>query len=769
MTLLWIAPLFAGPLEDELDAVARGHWIASLDATAYPASPYDSPEELPRSLEIETSYQGFNDYYYFALVDGAVWYKPRFKRIAGEPEIATDLAWKMLGHNDGLPYRLEDPDLDTTWADGERGGWVVDRHFESNDDWASFMDPALWKAAGLWPHSDPIELDEDFPRATRIVALTADADELAVLSSDRQMFYRRKFANIFVPDEWMYGWGQSKDLPVHFPSHLTGNRGWSLGRITAAGVGYKEGPDGRIFEWGPAAVSMETMVWLSADGRIIYYLDSGTPPEIVHFVEPPLRGQWRGVSINAAASTVMLLDRFGAVQTKIADFDLLGSTPTHPYCYFTECDDEPFYKAGDIRSGMADIRLPSEGWMVHAPVLPPEQWDDENWLSDRITILQTGKGNAARELRIVGMKDGVLGSFTKALLDDSWGFREAPHGDKAFESLRRLAASDLSRYAEPDDLGGLHADEPVIDKNLVGRIDLGGPVFDLEVHDFNPQASPWHLTIAHEGIKLPMELHVVQAWNPYMPPHPDDIHIVTYEGTLAFDQPALMKELGGLYDDDGKALTRLVIDAMNNKFALVVNTTENGIWLETKYADRTGPIEAIATIPAAALSSDDLEDWRQHVWTLLSDHMGWADAIDGLATLEPEATCEPGHLRWAAEAVTLERTIDDDLAGIKDVWKEAKGFARFTFATSGFFYATGIKAVDAALDYTRASRSDDVRPNELRFNVIVGVSERIPYLARNIAEVHHDRYRLAKGERSRVDADLQALVDHAMRIDEACK
>jgi hypothetical protein len=156
---------------------------------------------------------------------------------------------------------------------------------------------------------------------------------------------------------------------------------------------------------------METMVWLSADGRVIYYLDSGTPPEIVHFVEPPLRGQWRGVSINAAASTVMLMDRFGAVQTKIADFDLLGSTPTHPYCYFEECDDEPFYKPGDIRSGMSDIRLPSEGWRVHAPVLPPESWDEDNWLSDRITILQTGKGNAEREPRIVGMREGVLGSL----------------------------------------------------------------------------------------------------------------------------------------------------------------------------------------------------------------------------------------------------------------------------------------------------------------------------------------------------------------------
>ena len=765
MTLLWIAPLLAGPLEEEVELVRAGAWEASLEGTDYAPSPYASPQELPKTLEIETHYQGFNDYYYYALVDGKIWYKPRFKRPAGEPEIATDLPWKLLGHNDGLPYRLEDPDEDTTWADGERSGWVVDRVFEDSDDWQAAMDPSLWDAAGM---GEP-ELDPDFPTAERIIAITADADEIAVLTDERRMFYRRKFANIFVPDEWMFGWGQAKDLPVYFPVHLTDNLGWSLGRITAAGVGYKEGPDDRIFEWGPAAVSMETMVWLSKDGKTIYYLDSGTPPEIVHFVEPPLRGRWSGVSINAAASTIMLLDRFGAVQTKIADFDLLGSTPTHPYCYFEECDDEPFYKAGDIRSGMADIRLPSEGWMVHEPVVDPADWSEDTWISDRITILQTGKGNAERELRIVGEKEGVRGYYYKKLSEDSWSFRAAPEGDKGFDEAEPLTLIDLARYAGPRDLAALHADEPLVDSQLVGRVDLGGLVFGLHVQDFNPEASPWQVTLTHGDIRLPMELHVVQAWNPYMPPHPDDIHIVTYEGTLAYDQAELMRALGGLYDDHGKALTTLVRLAKNNKFALVVNTTEDGIWFRTKYEDRTGPIEGIAARPELAVNTNDMEAWRRLVWVELGDHMGWRDAIDDLSVLAPPETCEPGHLRWAAEVIALEEDIEADLDGLKSVWKEARGFARFTFATSGFFYATGIKAVDAALDHRRANRSDDVRPNELRFNVIVGVSERIPYLARNIATLHKARYALALGEEDGVREDLDALVAQAWAIGDRCE
>ncbi|MFT5585881.1 MAG: hypothetical protein ACI9VR_003476 [Cognaticolwellia sp.] len=122
----------------------------------------------------------------------------------------------------------------------------------------------------------------------------------------------------------------------------------------------------------------------------------------------------------------MLIDRYGAVQTKIADFELLGSTPTHPYCYMEECEDEPFYVAGDIRSGMSDIRLPAEGWQVHAPVLPSMQWSEYTYITDRVTILQTGKGNGARELRVVGAQDGVLGFYYKDMQAETWSFQAAP-------------------------------------------------------------------------------------------------------------------------------------------------------------------------------------------------------------------------------------------------------------------------------------------------------------------------------------------------------
>ena len=120
-----LAPALAarppGAVDLALEAVREAEARAALDATVYPASPYTSPEDLPPVLEVERPYQGFNDWYYFALVNGKVWFKPRVKRRAGLEELVVDLPWRPFGHRDGLPYRLDHKDpalMDTTYLDG---------------------------------------------------------------------------------------------------------------------------------------------------------------------------------------------------------------------------------------------------------------------------------------------------------------------------------------------------------------------------------------------------------------------------------------------------------------------------------------------------------------------------------------------------------------------------------------------------------------------------------------------------------------------------
>jgi hypothetical protein len=576
------------------------------------------------------------------------------------------------------------------------------------------------------------------------------------------MFYRRKFANIFVSTVWYEGWGQAKELKVFFPEHLTGHRGWSLGRITADGVGYKEGPDGRIFEWGPAAVSMETMVWLSPNGRKIYYLDSGTPPEVVHFVEAPFRGQYQGVGINSSASTVMLIDRYGAVQTKIADFDLLGSTPTHPYCYMEECDDEPYYEAGDIRSGMSDIRLPAEGWQVHEPVLASMQWDEDTYITDRISILQTGKGNAARELRVVGAQDGSVGYYFMGIQEKTWSFQAAPEGDLGFaeQDSQRLEQSDLRQWHHGAELQDLHLSEPVLDQDLIGLIRLDESItVALEVEDFNLEASPWQAHIRWRDVDLPVEVHVVQAWNPFMTPHSahGSPELFTYAATLAFDRQALEVAMadGEASSAEGLAVRRMLTETKNAKFALVVNATHEGFEVRPKAWRRMGGGFAVAMTPDLAPQSGDVTHFLDRFWQRQENHMGWTTELEAL---QAAPQCEG---TWAAQVIELDERVETEEKALRKAWRGARRYSRAIFATSGLMYVTQAKSIDAALDNQRDWRGTEVRPNELRVNVITGVTSRIPYLAANISKLQRRRHAAAKSERQAIQDSLKTLVDAA--------
>ena len=766
LLMLCLTSPMAADLDREVEALRQAQWDASLDATDYAPSPYTRVEQLPSVLAIETHYQGFNDYYYFALVDGRIYYKPRFKRPGGQADWEVELPWKPFGHNGGLPYRLDHrkpAKVDSTYADGDRNGFVSELHFLSAEQtqWSQYIDAEGWSEAGEW-QDQAVPLSEDFPVVERILALTADADEIAVLSESRQMFYRRKFANIFVNTEWYQGWGQAKELQVFFPEHLSGHRGWSLGRITANGVGYKEGPDGRVFEWGPAAVSMETMVWLSPTGRKIYYLDSGTPPEVVHFVEAPFRGQYQGEGINSSASTVMLIDRYGAVQTKIADFDLLGSTPTHPYCYMEECDDEPFYEPGDIRSGMSDIRLPAEGWQIHAPVLAPAQWDADTYITSRITVLQTGKGNAARELRVVGAQDGVLGYYYKEIQAQTWSFRAAPEGDLGFvgDASQRLKQEDLSLWQPGADLGAMHQREPVLDQELIGLLQLNQDItLALQVEDFNLEASPWQAHLRWREVDLPLEVHVVQAWNPFLVPHSAEgsPELFTYEATLVFDRQALEKAMaqGEASSPEGLAVRRMLTETKNAKFALVINATHEGFEVRPKAWRRVGGGFAVAMLPELAPQAADVTQFLEAFWARQEGHMGWSAEVEAL---QASAQCQG---TWAAEVVELHERVNAEEKALRKAWRGARRYSRAIFVTSGLMYVSQAKSIDAALDNRREWRGTEVRPNELRFNVITGVTSRIPYLAANISKVQRQRHAAAKSEKGEIQAPLKALLKQA--------
>ena len=98
---------------------------------------------------------------------------------------------------------------------------------------------------------------------------------------------------------------------------------------------------------------------------------------------------------------------------------------------------------------------------------------------------------------------------------------------------------------------------------------------------------------------------------------------------------------------------------------------------------------------------------------------------------------------------------------MRRVKREARRFTRFTRSTSGFLYLSQLKTIDAALDASRESRGAKVRPNELRFNVITGITGRIPFLSENIWRLHSFRLKQVKAEREDLEGRLGPLLDHA--------
>jgi hypothetical protein len=95
--------------------------------------------------------------------------------------------------------------------------------------------------------------------------------------------------------------------------------------------------------------------------------------------------------------------------TRFADYDTQGGKPGHDYSYErVGLDDlDPL----DPRTLDPNMPLPGEGWISHASI-PTE---GHGAVSQEITILQTGLGNAAREVRVVGFPVPVLRCQTGCL------------------------------------------------------------------------------------------------------------------------------------------------------------------------------------------------------------------------------------------------------------------------------------------------------------------------------------------------------------------
>jgi hypothetical protein len=205
------------------------------------------------------------------------------------------------------------------------------------------------------------------------------------------------------------------------------------------------------------------------------------------------------VGLSASASTVFVIGDAGEMYTRLADFDTLGSDPMFfKYTYERRRSDRP---GDDYRTNFTPWALPSEPWRRQ----PPIPITGAAALSRHVTILQTGRGNAARELRVAGRSpDGAPGYYAKPIFAEGWSFVPAPLTIDPADLL------DPQRVASGRGTRG-----PSLDRALAGSLWRDGkrePDLAFSVPDFSIREGSSTLKVSLDGESVGLELHTVDMW-----------------------------------------------------------------------------------------------------------------------------------------------------------------------------------------------------------------------------------------------------------------
>ncbi len=337
----------------------------------------------------------------------------------------------------------------------------------------------------------------DFRVPRRIIEISADGDELFALS-DEGRFYRIVFdkKHSRKNNRWYDNLGWPSASPLLLEGDVASNRGWAIGKRNSS-VQYYEDIFGNQHHYG--TVGIQTSYVLMADGQEIRFGDVGLPSDFSRTLLGPERGAFIAENISASASTVFLIGAAGEMYTRLADFDTVGCDPMlYKYTY------KPYvskFNGRDMRSVYDPWGLPGEDWRPQ-PRIP---LTGRAAISRHITILQNGKGNGARELRVAGRDStGESGYWSKPIFGDAWTFVSAP---------LRLSPDDI---LHPENFTeGRGPRGPIADVRLGGylwkdkRI-VGG--WSFEVPDFNILEGQCTLNISRGAERASIVFHPVEAW-----------------------------------------------------------------------------------------------------------------------------------------------------------------------------------------------------------------------------------------------------------------
>lgn len=482
---------------------------------------YNVNGPFPEQVHIKTLTQTFSRDYQFCLVDGLIYYKlmPNAKyRNRGLDETQ----WQLL--------------LETGLPEPKRRG--------------------------------------AFPVPDAIVEIAADADALVAFDSAGGMY------QIFVNDagpgkpfQWIGDFGFPERVHLVQNQLVKNKRGWAMG-ARRQDVLWHEDIFGNPHHYG--TMGIETIYFLTEDGQHIRFTDSGLPADFSRSIQGPEAGTFIAENLSASASTLFLINRAGTMYTRLVDFDTLGCDPMFFKYTYERLPQK--YDGTQYLSNYSPWGLPSEPWLKQ-PEIPLE---GQARLTRHITILQNGRGNAARELRVAGTNQfGEPGYYSKQIFADKsedWVFVPAA-----------LALSESSFL--PVTAAGLPLEVQATLSGPSQFLQFSGSVWQRGHHipeitctipNFIMSEGSCILELAYKDEKKQITLHPVEMWsfmfrnNPGLDGTPKDF-FVTFEypaGSLHSRYPEFQQFLQKAFGDKNKVVFSSQASATEELFALTVAYNE---------------------------------------------------------------------------------------------------------------------------------------------------------------------------------------------------
>jgi len=509
-------------------------------------------DQLPRHVWLKSLRQGMSYESYYALKDGKIWLKPN------ESTTGVKGEWELF-EGAGVPFGKEAAS------------------FKPDDGIAAFSTDG-----------------------TMIVA---------VAKSGRLYFWQPTLEKKTV-------WSDEIGDPFADALYLPPNKTWSFAfsilrapwkRLAPMHdvVSYWEDIDGNRTQFGLTA----TIYVVDPAGQKIFFTDTGLPATFNRAFTSPERGRFIIENISTAASTILVVNETGKMYTKMMDAEIEGGGPALMFTY-ARGKRTPDDGVVPIMDAMRSLPLPD--WREQEPITQVR--DDATGraaITRNITIIQTGEGNAARELRVQGRNaDGQYGYYYKKIFEPSWRFKVT---GEPFN-----AETAVGRYLQEAPQGA------GLDKNYAGALrQAGSAPLRIELLDFYTFSSPATLRAHVNGKHFDMQFHTVDQWGPFAQEkgHPELVGNPAGEPKLLQGSLVIPDQVLRSTDPDIKKAVDCYFRRFNRiAFAFSVRADDEKVYIRSKVIQR------------ASLSYMDYDCRKRVILDLFNTHPGRITAPDGVFT-----------------------------------------------------------------------------------------------------------------------------------------